>query len=335
MEVYLLIPLFGGLLIVVGAWIWLSCTRLPARSLVGLWVSDHTAGGTLVCSALWPASDPAAGSGSDGRRVLQSWGLTGFYLLAVPAPVALQKDLEPQESRLWHLTSKALRSDLVHEWVESRAYFLQVGAIPIVACAWIWLLIRAFRERLAWGWASLFLPPVGVAFAARHPRRGAAPLILMLLAVLVATVPAVYILCVQVDLGPRDKIVGGEPPCHAASGWDRNDYSVLRLIPDVSVLQMANADVTDHVVEVLRGMKNLKELDLNGTQVTDSGLGIIHDLPALATVRLARTKITDKGFRDNLATKESLMQLDLQHTQVSRNTAKAWRAANPDRKALQ
>jgi hypothetical protein len=157
---------------------------------------------------------------------------------------------------------------------------------------------------------------------------------LLVLAVLVATVPAIYTLCVRVDLGPRDKYVNGERHV-TLTGWDRDDYSVLRLIPDVSVLQMANADVTDHVVDALRGMKKLEELDLNGTQVTDAGLGIIRDLPALTTLRLARTKITDRGFCDILATKESLLQLDLQHTQVSRDAVKAWRAAKPDRKALQ
>ena len=106
-------------------------------------------------------------------------------------------------------------------------------------------------------------------------------------------------------------------------------------MPDVSVLQMANADVTDQVLEVLRPMRRLQELDLNGTQVTDAGLGILGDLPALATLRLARTKITDKGFRDALLTKDSLMQLDLRHTQVSRDTVKVWRGAKPDRKAMQ
>jgi Leucine-rich repeat (LRR) protein len=156
---------------------------------------------------------------------------------------------------------------------------------------------------------------------------------LLVLAVLIATVPAVYILLVQVDLGPRDRNVDGKRHV-TLTGWDRDDYAVLRLLPDVSVLQMANADVTDHVIAGLGGMKNLEELDLNGTQVTDAGLGIIRDLPALATLRLARTKITDKGFRDFLSSKESLMQLDLQHTQVSRDTVKTWRAGNPDRKAL-
>ena len=149
-----------------------------------------------------------------------------------------------------------------------------------------------------------------------------------------ATVPAVYILCVQVDLGPRDKVVGGQRHV-TLTGWDRDDYSVLRLMADVSVLQMANPDVTDRVLEALAGMKNLEELDVNGTQVTDVGLGTIRDFPSLVTLRLARTRITDKGFRDNLLSKDSLMQLDLQHTPVSQDTVKAWRAIKPDRKALQ
>ena len=198
------------------------------------------------------------------------------------------------------------------------------GAIPVIVCGWIWLLVRAFRERRAWGWCSLFLPPAGLAFAGRHPRRGAAPLLLIMMAALVAAVPAVYILCVQVDLGPRDKNVNGERHV-TLTGWDRNDYSILRLMPDVWVLQMANEDVTDHVLDSLRGMKNLHELDLNGTQITDTGLEVIRDLPSLVTLRLARTKVTDRGFRDALSTKDSLMQLDLQHTQVSRETVKAWR----------
>ena len=119
------------------------------------------------------------------------------------------------------------------------------------------------------------------------------------------------------------------------TGWDRDDYSILRLLSDVSVLQMANPDVTDHVLESLHGMRNLHELDLNGTQVTDAGLAIIRDLPTLTTLRLARTKVTDKGFRDLLSTKDSLMQLDLRNTQVSQDTVKLWRAAKPERKAMQ
>jgi hypothetical protein len=156
---------------------------------------------------------------------------------------------------------------------------------------------------------------------------------LAVLAVVVAALPAVYMLCVRLDLGPRDKIVNGQRHV-TLTGWDRDDYSVLRLLPDVSVLQMANSDVTDQVLERLRGIDSLQELDLNGTQVTDTGLAILRELPALTALRLARTNITDKGFRDVLLTKDSLMQLDLQHTQVSREAVKMWRGAKPNRKAM-
>lgn len=82
-------------------------------------------------------------------------------------------------------------------------------------------------------------------------------------------------------------------------------------------------------------MKLLKELDLNGSQVTDAGLEILKELPALVKLRLARTKITDKGFRSALFAKDSLMELDVRGTQVSRETAQAWRDVKPGRRVLQ
>ena len=178
------------------------------------------------------------------------------------------------------------------------------------------------------------IPPVGLAFAARHPRKSAAPLILLILAVLVAAMPAVYILSVPLDLGERVKMVDGRRHV-TLTGWDRKDYSLLGLMPDVSVLQMANPDVTDSVVEKLRDMKALRELDLNGTQVTDAGLGVLRDLPSLEVLRLARTRITEKGFHEALASKASVMMLDLRGTPVSRASIKAWRDAKPERKVLQ
>ena len=119
------------------------------------------------------------------------------------------------------------------------------------------------------------------------------------------------------------------------TGWDRKDYSILKLKPDVVVLQMANPDVTDKSLESLQEMQTLQELDLSGTQVTDAGLKILKDLPALSKLRLARTKITDQGFHSTLFAKDSLMQLDLSGTQVGRETVQAWRNAKSGRKAMQ
>ncbi len=119
------------------------------------------------------------------------------------------------------------------------------------------------------------------------------------------------------------------------TGWDRDDYAVLRLEPDVVLLQMANPDVTDETLESLTGMKALQELDLNGTQVTDAGLKILKELPSLVRLHLARTKITDRGFNEVLSAKDSIMKLDLSGTPVSREATKAWHDAKSGRLVLQ
>ena len=77
----------------------------------------------------------------------------------------------------------------------------------------------------------------------------------------------------------------------------------MKLKQEVTVLQLANPDVTDATLESLRDMKVLRELDLNGSQITDAGLEILKGLPALASLRIARTKITDKGFAGRFLTK--------------------------------
>ena len=119
------------------------------------------------------------------------------------------------------------------------------------------------------------------------------------------------------------------------TGSDPKDAPDLKLKDDVTVLQMANPDVTDLSLEPLRKMKVLKELDLNGSQITDAGLEVLKELPALNSLRIARTKITDKGFRSALLNKESLMRLDVQKTGISRETIQTWRDAKPGRHAMQ
>jgi len=255
------------------------------------------------------------------------------YSLVGPVDLGLREKLSAGP-RLMSSAKSALQSDAAHEWMEDRAFYMQLGGLTVAAMAWIWLLVVAFRQHRRWGLSSLILPPLGLVFAARHPRKGAIPLVFFLLCLLVAAMPALYTLYVPLDLGPREKLVEGQRHL-TLTGWDRKDYSLLRLKPDVVVLQMANPDVTDGALEPLKEMKALQELDLNDTQVTDAGLRILKDLPALARLRLARTKITDQGFHEALFPKDSLMQLDLRGTHVSRETGRAWRDAKPDRRVLQ
>ncbi len=230
------------------------------------------------------------------------------------------------------LAKNVLQSDAVHNWMEGRAFYMQLGGVAVAALAWIWLLVRAFRQHRRWGLSSLVLPPVALVFAGRYPRKGVLPLGVVLVSLLIAATPAIYTLSVAADTSARERIVKGETHLTLTGSDPKSaDAPDLKLKQDLSVLQMANPDVTDQSLEPLRDMKALRELDLNGSQVTDAGLEILKELPALTSLRLARTKITDKGFRSTLFGKESLMQLDLRGTEVSRETAKAWHDAKPGR----
>jgi hypothetical protein len=209
-----------------------------------------------------------------------------------------------------------------------------LAGIVLAIVGLIWLILMAFRVQTAWGIFVLIFPPLGLAFALRHRRPAARPLIVFAIGAVVASAPILYNRFVPVDLGPREKLVGNE--LHLTlTGWDRDDYSVLAARPQAVVLQMANPDVTDKTLGYLKGMGRLRELDLNGTQVSDDGLRQLASLSALESLRLKDTKITDEGFQRWLAPRESLRQLDLRGTQVTRESGKAWRSAISGRKLLQ
>ena len=120
-----------------------------------------------------------------------------------------------EEPKLWSLAGNALQSDAAHEWMEARAFYMQSGGLALACLAWIWLLVRAFRQHRRWGLGSLVLPPVGLVFAGRYPRKGVAPLILFLLVLLVAATPAFYTLFVPLDLGPLETSGRRPAPSHA------------------------------------------------------------------------------------------------------------------------
>ena len=125
---------------------------------------------------------------------------------------------------------------------------MQLGGIALAVLAWIWLLVRAFRQNRRWGVSSLIIPPVGLIFAGCYPRKGGIPLGLFLVCLLVAAMPAVYTLYVPLNLGAREKVVDGEQHL-TLTGSDPKDAPDLKLKQDVAVLQMANPDVTDASLE--------------------------------------------------------------------------------------
>jgi len=195
--------------------------------------------------------------------------------------------------------------------MDTYALYINLAGLAVIAVGCLGLVVRAFR----------------------HWRKGLAPLMLIGIGLVITGFPPAYRLLVPINLGPRERIVNGQ--WHITlTGWDHNDYAFLGSKHDVAVLQMANHDVTDRTLELLKGMNTLKELDLDNTQVTDVGLKILKDLPALNALHLRNTGITDRGFQEELARKESLQLLDLSGTQVSRETAQAWRKAKDGRRVL-
>jgi hypothetical protein len=70
--------------------------------------------------------------------------------------------------------------------------YMQLGGLVVALFAWFWLLGCAFRQDRRWGVASLVLPPVGLLFVTRHPRKGIAPLLLAISSLVIAATPAVY-----------------------------------------------------------------------------------------------------------------------------------------------
>jgi hypothetical protein len=215
---------------------------------------------------------------------------------------------------------------------QNLVFVVALGAVMgLIALAW--LVVRAFRTRVAWGLGCLLFPPAVIVFGTMHFRRLTGPLILLSIAAVLAggTFGLGTYLASHPDLGPREKLVDGE--LHVTlTGWDRTDYSVLRGKPDTVVLQMANADVTDETLKHLEGMSRLRELDLNDTQITDAGLAMLVRLPSLCILRLRKTKITDQGFREHLAGKNGLLELDMRQTDVASNVLRAWKAENREQR---
>ena len=214
-------------------------------------------------------------------------------------------------------------------------YFLAGGA-ALMLLAQLWLVIAAFRQHLGWGFAVLLLPPVGLIFLLLHFRRAAIPVLVFLVGLAVGATPYVvnHFYSPEVHLSEHERVVEGEPTL-TVTGLQNYNYASLADKPYLEVLQMANPDVTDQTLVYLRGMTKLRELDLNNTQVGDEGLKVLAGLPKLAILRLKGTHITYEGFRQTLADKESLLELDLRATKVTAATRQAWLDARKrERKVL-
>lgn len=184
--------------------------------------------------------------------------------------------------------------------------------VGIIALAGLWFLVRLFRS----------------------PRRLWLPIVLGLVGLTITATPVIYTRVVEtIDLGEREQMVDGE--LHLTlTGWDRESYEFLAYKRDIAVLQMANADVTDATLELLKGQVRLKTLDLNGTQVTDQGLATLAELKSLESLRLRGAQVTDAGLQQLFDHLPNLKQLDVRQTAVSSELIDSWKAAKPGRRVL-
>lgn len=214
------------------------------------------------------------------------------------------------------------------------AIILVIGLV-LIGIAWVWLLVRAFRTSVWWGLLSLFFGPALLIFALSHWKNVRRPATLLVVGVVVAAVPFGINLAQQklVGLGPHAAQVDGEWHI-TVTGWDRSDYRELLQQPEAVVIQMANPDVTDDTLELLKQFPRLREVDLSGTQITDAGLATLATLPQLTTLRLKGTAITDEGFQQHLAPLEKLTQLDLRETGVVAKSLRTWKNAQSGRQYL-
>jgi hypothetical protein len=218
-------------------------------------------------------------------------------------------------------------------WENLGPYFLGAGA-ALVLVGFGKLVAAAFRQHLAWGLATLLVLPA-LFFVLRHFRKALGPVLVLLLGVAVAAAPIVIN---KLQLFPtRDKpierTVEGEPTL-TVTGLKDFDYATLQDKAYLEVLQMANGDVTDQTLDYLKGLKRLHTLDLSNTQVTDEGLRVLQELPRLEVLYLNGTKVTDEGMRRNLFPIETLAELSLLRTKVTKKTRDEWRAAREGRKVV-
>ena len=155
------------------------------------------------------------------------------------------------------------------------------------------------------------------------------PLLLLTAGLVVGAVPFAYqhAYLAIVGLGERERVIGGERALNL-TGWDREDYEILKNKADVAILEMGNKDVTDDTIAMLGELPKLKELTLNDSSVTDAGLAKLAHLPQLESLRIARTQVTVEGVRAFLAAPPPrLRQIDVSGNDIPTSILRQWKNA--------
>jgi hypothetical protein len=86
------------------------------------------------------------------------------------------------------------------------------------------------------------------------------------------------------------------------SDWTRyvrprdSSLAVLSVFPELKVLNVSNAVVTDDGLRVIAKLKGLESLNVAGTRITDDGLGVLANLTGLVKLDLRGTNTTAEGL---------------------------------------
>ena len=75
-----------------------------------------------------------------------------------------------------------------------------------------------------------------------------------------------------------------------------DDLEYFKVLTDLRVLRLRNAQVTDAGLEKLKGFTKLTDLELSATQITDHGLVHLQGLLNLESLKLDDTDVTDQGL---------------------------------------
>lgn len=223
-----------------------------------------------------------------------------------------------------------------------RLYWLLVQ-IPILLAVTTAVLIYAKRREsgaafLATLGSMVLLFLVVLLVSVRRWPLSRRPMLLFVAGVLLTATPVAYTRLVEPIVlrhfrPPYVAEVGGE--VHVTlTGIPSYDYAKLPRFREAAVLQMANTDVTDDTLKLIRGFTGLKELDLTNTAITDAGLADLHYCPRLEVLRLRNTKVSDAGFRAHLFERDSLKSIDARETGVSSKTLRDWKARQEGRTFL-
>jgi len=199
-----------------------------------------------------------------------------------------------------------------------------------IGVVFVFLGLAAVAVGLGW----TLVRGLAVCLRRRTIRELLVPLAVLAAGLVVGAVPfaAQQAYVAAVGLGPRERVIDGARALDL-TGWDRHDYDMLLTKPDVAILEMANADVTDTTLELLLDLPQLRELTLNDSAVTDAGLATLARLPRLESLRIARTRITAEGVRRFLdAPPPQLRQIDVSGNGVPTNVLRHWKNAGGERR---